>query len=305
MYAKRNTVTIAFFLLIILAAGIFWVSKESKEIRFFREENKKLNKQLDGSLEIAEALSTVEQKYRQLKLSWEQCPKKIIAAEEPSFTLYYLNWLSTNYGIDLDFDFVLNNINADGDILVFRFELNGEGSYYNIYRLIRFLTENPLLYKIDSFHFKGSTERADLLDFKMQLLGFSSLQKWENDQEFSFDSIRPLAQNISFHDAFKPLGKRVEPKSDQNMFSQKVEKPAPPPPVDDGLIDIEKSSLQAVANGQVYLKDKSGKLITLKMGDKVHLGSLERINQNKSEIEFTLHKNGEQKKVTLGLGYKK
>ena len=246
----------------------------------------------------------VEDKYRILMQNWLNSHKKIVAADEPSFSLYYLNWLVNTYNLSLDFDFTLNDMRGNGHISAFDFTLSGDGSYHDLYRLILFLTENPLLYKIESFYLHRKKEDVNLLDFKMQIKGFSLTEKWQSEQEFTFDSIKPIAETVHFYDAFKPLYRKFEPKKASNMFQKKIQKPATKPK-DDKLIDIEKTSLQAVANGRVYLKDKKGKLITLKIGDKVHLGSLTNINQKKSEVEFVLEEGGATKKVTLGLGYKK
>ena len=260
---------------------------------------------MDGSLEIVEALNTVEEQHNKLNNAWKQSPKKLISANEPSFSLYYLNWLINNYDINLDFDFILNTLNNEGEITTFRFTLHGDGPYRDIYRLIMLLTENPLLYKVETFHFKHNKEDPNLLNFSLQICGFSLPKEWNIESDFSLDNIKPVSTSDFFHDAFKPIYVRREPSKSTNMFSKKVEKQSAPKPVDDGLVDIEKASLQAVANGQVYLKDAKGELITLKEGDKVHLGRLWKINQKKSEIEFTIDKDGVAKKITLGLGYKK
>lgn len=302
MNTRRNSITIGLLWLSLIFIGSLWYTKETKQLKKMNIKNKKLSQQLDGSLEVIQTLKSTENKYYLLKQKWDQAPKKILAVEEPSFSLHYLNWLVNKYDLLLDFDFALDNINNnEDDISTFRFTLTGEGSYHDIYHLIWLITKNPLLYQIESFFLRSS---PNLLDFKMEIQGFSLTEKWGVDHKFSLDSMRPVASISLFHDAFKSLRTSQKPKRTANMFYREISKPLSKPKAD-GLIDVAQSTLQAVANGRAYLKDKNGKLIGLKVGDKVHLGILKNINQKKSEVEFILNKQGVNQKITLGLGYKK
>ena len=304
MYAKRNSITIGILWVLLLAIGIFWYSQENKKIKILKVKNKQLSQQLDGSLEIAQALEGVEQKYRFLREKWDLSPKQIIAVEEPSFSLDYLNWLVNQHNFALEFDFELKNITDNGDIVTFRFLLTGESSYHDLFRLIWYLTKNPLLYQIESFRINQSQNEKNVIEFKMELKGFTLTQKLDRQREFAFDSMQPLAENVMFYDSFKPLN-RVEPvRKAANVFRKETPQ-ITPKPVDKGLVDIESATLQAVANGRVYIKNKNNKLLTMRVGDKVQSGTLTRINQKKSEVEFVLEKAGGARTVTLGLGYKK
>ena len=186
-----------------------------------------LSQQLDGSLEIVQALNSVKSEHVSLLQRWDQAPKQILAADEPSFTLYYLNWLLTNYDVLLDFDFTLNKMTTDGDILKFSFTLAGEGPYHDIYRLIRFITKNPILYQIESIFIQNKNEDSNFLSFQMQIHGFSLTKEWEAEREFSFASIKPITENLLFHDAFKPLRKNRKSQNNGNMFQQKITRKAP------------------------------------------------------------------------------
>jgi len=302
MYAKRNSITIGILWLILMIAGIFWYSNESKKLTSLELKNSELQKQLDGSLEIIKALETVENQYRILRARWSEAPKQIIAAEEPSFSLYYLNWLVNSYQIPVEFDFELKNTMNNGDILTFSFLLSGEGSYHDLYRLIWFINENPILYQVEGFNFSQSTDDNNVLRFSMVIKGFSLVHKLESGQEFDFAALKPVVQSIQFHDAFKPRYREKKTRQSANVLRRNVPK-IKPKAIDPSLTDIEAARLQAVANGCAYIKDKKGKLVTLKVGDKVRYGSLVNINQNKSEVKFSLNKDGTIKTVILGLGY--
>lgn len=304
MYAKRNSITIGILCVVLLAIGIFWLNKENKNIMAQQKRNSELRQKLDGSLEIMKALESVESDYRTIKEKWSFAPKQIVAADEPSFSLYYFNWLVNNYKIPLEFDFELKDISNNNELLTFRFLLAGEGSYQDLYRFIWFVTENPLLYQIESFSIRQSTEISNLIEFTMNIRGFSSTQSQDTEQDFSFGMMKPVVENIQFHNAFKSLTQIQKPTRSEMTFRRNVPK-IKPIIVDPGLVNIETASLQAVANGRAYIKDKNGKLLTLKSGEKVRSGMLNNINKKKSEVEFVLNKNGVTKTVILGLGYKK
>ncbi len=304
MHSKRNSITIGILWLILMVFGIFWYSKENKKINELEIKNTELRKKLDGSIEIMNTLETVESEYRLLMERWSLAPKQIVAADEPSFCLYYLNWLVNNYKIPLEFDFELKDIRNEGDILTFNFLLKGEGTYYDLYRLIWFITEHLLLYQIESFSVKQMPDKINLIGFSMQLKGFSLNQKYDSGQQFNFDTMKPIVERIQFHDAFKSLNQFQQPKKRANSYRRNVPK-IRPKTIDPGLLNVEAAALQAVANGRVYIKNNKGKLLTLKVGDKVRSGRLKSINQKKSEVEFILEKQGDIKTVILGLGYKK
>ena len=305
MHAKRNSILIIILWIILLTIGFFWHSAENKKIKTLKTKQKQLSHQLDGSIEIAKTLAGVEQQYQLLRDRWESSPKRIIAADEPSFSLDYLNWLVNQNNFALEFDFELKNVTNSGDIVTFRFLLNGEGSYQDLFRLIWHLTENQLLYQIESFTINQSKNQTNSIEFKIELKGFSLTQKLDSQREFNFETMQPLVENVMFYDSFKPLTRVEPPRQTASTFRSRGPAPIASKPVDKGLVDIESASLQAVSNERVYIKDKNNKLMLMKVGDKVQNGTLTRINQKKSEVEFVLEKPGGARTVTLGLGYKK
>ncbi|UCE06238.1 MAG: hypothetical protein JSW07_22105 [bacterium] len=291
-------------MLVLLIIGVYWFNKENKKIKALKIRNTELRQKLDGSIEIMKALEAVESEYRTLKEQWSHAPKQIVAVDEPSFSLYYLNWLVNNYRVPIEFDFELRDISKNNDLLTFLFLLAGEGSYQELYRFIWFITENPLLYQIESFSIGQSNNPTNLIGFTMLIRGFSSTQSWESGQDFSFTLMKPVVENMQFHDVFKPLRQFQKPTRQTNIFRRDVPK-IKQIKIDPALVDIETAALQAVANERAYIKDRNGKLLTLKSGEKVRFGRLTRINQKRSEVEFVLNKNGVTKTVILGLGYKK
>ena len=305
MYARRNAITIGFLWVVIMTVGILFIRAERSNHEILKKRNVELSEMLDGSLAIARTLSSAENKYEILKAKWNEAPKIILSVDEPSFSLYYLNWLVDHYDLGLEFDFVLDKVDVVNDILSFSFTLSGEGLYRDIYDLVFFLTKNPLLYQIESFSLgKGRESTDNTVTFRMKIKGFSLIPKWDSKHEFDFANLKPVVQTSTFHDVFRELRKKPRQRREKNMFRTSVAS-SKPKVKKENYTNIERSSLQAVTNNSIYLKDSSGKLITLKIGDRVHLGRLSSIDQGKSEAEFTLEKDGVSQKITLGLGYSK
>ncbi len=304
MYAKRNNITLAILWVLILSAGIFWINHENKKIRQSKAQINDLRQKLDGSIEVMKALASVEAEYQSLKEKYQFAPKQIYAAEEPSFSLHYFNWLTTTYRIPLEFDFELKDMSSKDDLLTFRFLLAGEGSYQDLYRFIWFITKHPLLYQIETFRFSHAKESPGKIEFSMMVKGFSLNQTTGSAPQFDFEKITLIAENQQFHNAFKSLIQTPKPAAVQSPFRTEAPK-IKAITVDPNLVDIEKATLQAVANGRAYIKDQNGKLVTLKLGEKVRYGTLVNINQRKSEVEFALDREGTPKSLILGLGYTK
>src|SRR5262245_3368885 len=108
MYAKRNSLTILAVLLLLSGLGYLWYRHEAQKLAQTAAKNKNLNTQLRGALEVAETLAHVTSERDSLQRRWQQAPKKLLNAEEPAFSLSYVNWLINQHGLDLDFDFFLN-----------------------------------------------------------------------------------------------------------------------------------------------------------------------------------------------------
>ncbi|MDZ7264320.1 MAG: hypothetical protein ONB16_07025 [candidate division KSB1 bacterium] len=304
MYAKRNRITIGVLWLLLMAIGGYWYSREIKLIKDLKAKNIELSKQLDGSMEIVQALNAVETQYQTLKMKWEQSPKKIIMADEPTFSLNYINWLVNNFNIPLDFDFELSHVSEDGDITNFAFLFTGEGSYYDLYRFIWLLSENPLLYQVETFNIRLADNSSSLLEFVLRIKGFALKQELDSGYQFSFDNVKPYVERVSFHDAFKPLTGSQRPRPVADMFKREAASVAPQIE-EKGLLNIMQCELQALTHDRIYIRDNQGKLVTLRIGDRVRSGSLTSINRKKSEAEFTITSDGGTKTVILGLGYRK
>jgi hypothetical protein len=298
MHSKRNTITLAFLLIILLVIGSVWYSKLRGEVDYSQKKNEQLATQFRGSKQVVETLASVESLYTDLRADWNKGEKKILAVEEPALTVSYINWLVQENHLDMSFDFILNDLNKQEKISTFSFTLNGESNYRDLYKFIWTLTHNTLLYKIKDLDLAFKDDDENHLSFKLTVSGFFIDKQWEFDKDINFASLKTKEQQDEFFDVFKatipPPAKIVEKPA-------REEKPKEP-----DLIDIENATLKALANNRVYLQIKGKKMETLKIGDPVKNGRLQSIDRLHSEALFVI--SGQEtgtKQVVLGLGYRR
>lgn len=308
MYAKRNSLTILAFLVLLSSVGFFWYRSNASELATVSEKNKSLNNQLRGAMEIAEALTKVTDERNALYTSWEKSPKKILNTEEPAFSLSYINWLIRMNNLDLDFDFYLNEKKSSKEYSVFSYTLNGEGDYRNICALVWHMTNNSLLYRLKNVTLKRNAENPERVNFVILFEGYSMSKEWEISSEMAL-ATQPFDWSTQFgHDAFRspiPLERKAEPKA-ETAPRPAVNTPVTPsrPQEPPGLFNTEGATLLAITNEKAYLRAKDGKVVPLKVGDQVRRGRLTRVDPRNNQVEFTLEtETGSSRLLQLNIEY--
>lgn len=308
MYAKRNSLTILAFLVLLSSVGFFWYRSNASELAKVSEKNNTLNNQLRGAMEIADALTKVTDERNALFANWEKAPKKILNTEEPAFSLSYINWLIRMNNLDLDFDFYLNEKKSHREYTVFSYTLNGEGDYRNICGLVWHMTNNSLLYRFKNVTLKRNEENPERVNFVILFEGYSVNKDWEVSSEMALTT-QPLDWTTQFgHEAFRspiPLERKAEPKTETTP-RQAVAAPITPlkPQEPPNLFNTDGATLLAITNEKAYLRAKDGKVVPLKVGDAVRRGRLTRVDPRNNQVEFTLEtETGSSRLLQLTIEY--
>lgn len=300
MFAKRNAVTLALIWILLLTAGLFWYFRDGGKLAEIQAKEKQLQAQLKESQEQVKRLTQVESVHDEINEKWSHSPKRIIAADEPSFTLSYLNWIMTSNNLDIFYDFVLNGKKENEDCTTFNYTLTGEGGYNDIYKMIWHLTYEPILYNINSL---SLTHAGDLLKFNMKLQGFTA-DSSETELQDDLSGLQRLSQTNGVarqRDIFDPL---IKPRPVVRSTPKPQPKPTLPPK-QPGEIDVEKATLKAVTPNSIFLAEGNSGLKELKIGDPVYLGRLVGINQQRNEAEFLITKFGRTHTVVLRMDERK
>ncbi len=109
MFAKRNSITLAALWLILLIIGVFWYINDTRSLVAMMKDQVELSSALKESQKEIKRLVTIEKKHSELNDRWLISEKKIISADEPAFSLSYLNWIMSRNNLPIDFDFTLNS----------------------------------------------------------------------------------------------------------------------------------------------------------------------------------------------------
>ncbi|MFQ5822667.1 MAG: hypothetical protein ACE5JB_01275 [bacterium] len=300
MFARRNSITLVIIWILLLIIGVFWYIKDTRKLVEVFNQQRNLSNLLSKSQKEIKRLTEVEKLHDELREQWLNSSKKIITADEPSFSLSYINWISSKNNLSLDYDFVLNEKKKSGNFIKFVYTLSGEGTYNEIYKLIWYLTYEPILYKINSISLSRTDENSELLKFNIKLQGFTV----ENESEISedFTDLIPTNQKVVKlqNDIFSPLVKSKP----VVVKTPKREKPKLPPKLP-GQIDVEKAMLKAVTNNSIFISEGNSGVVELKIGDPVYLGKLVGINQKTNEAEFIITKFGKSQRIILGIDHRK
>ncbi len=299
MYAKRNSLTILAVLLLLSGLGYFWYRHEAKKLTMTNAKNKNLTTQLRGALEVAETLVSVTNERDSLRLLWQQAPKKLLNAEEPAFSLSYINWLINQHNLDLGFDFFLNEKKARKEYTAFSYTLSGEGDYYNVCALVWYMTRSPLLYQIKSVNYRRNPNDPKLLNFTIMFQGYSMNKDWEVNSELTMAASTLNWATEFEYDAFSSLRPVVvETKIPVAVPAKPVKPPEPP-----GLVDVETATLLSLAGGTAYVRARDGKVVPMRVGQQVRRGRLTRIDPQANAVEFTLEGENGSRVVQLKIEY--
>ncbi|MDZ7268164.1 MAG: hypothetical protein ONB48_09300 [candidate division KSB1 bacterium] len=302
MYARRNSLTLLLLLLVIGGFGFFWQRREAQALAALNQKAQELRQRFSGEMEVAQTLNLAMATRDSLQRLWQNSAKKLIAAEEPAFSLSYINWLIQVHNLNIDFDFYLNEKKPAAEYTAFSYTLNGEGPYRDIFALLWYMTHNPLLYQIKSVNFGRSEQEPRLLRFNLMFEGYSMNKDWEIGSELTLASPQ-LDWNTEFaFDAFNslvPLSAKA-----RTVVTEAVSAPAPVP-ADEApeLLDVERATLLAITNNKAYLRGADGKIFPLVVGDAVRRGRLTQIDIGRNQVEFEVRSETGMRTLRLNIEY--
>lgn len=298
MFARRNSLTLALIWIIMLAVGVFWYYSDAENLLVAVAEEQQLKLDLQKSQAEVKRLTEVKSTHDKMADQWRNSSKRIISADEPSFTLSYLNLIMSTFNLNIYYDFILNSKAKNGDVTTFTSTIAGEGPYDDLNQLVWHLTYQPILYLIESFAISQSTE-PDFVKFSMKIKGFTVDSKSEINEDFSEFQRMVAGGYTRQNDIFRPLLAK-KPKAVASTKPSQF-KPIVPtlPKKKPGEVDVQTASLKAVTPSSVFISDRGIGMKELKVGDSVYLGRLVAIDQQKGEAEFRLNKLDKMETIIL------
>ena len=285
-YALRNTLVLAAVLLVLGGLGWGWLNftyGESLE-RLDIDLGKKEKRLMELEIILADYDYMLD-KLNQTLRRWEYYPKTLLPENSVHETYRYLETIS-NRRAAFNYEFKLSGVTRSGDVIFANYQLKGSGNYRNINRFIQLLENSKPMYKIESLQLNRTAGGQDAKNEVNITLNFKGMFVSGDKAELIKDDDPFILSNVKFgtrFDPFKPFVLNILPPNREN------------------LLVVERAKVIAILKGLAYIQDQRGNMLTIRVGDKVYLGLVEKINLKKSEVVFAMNRGGIFDRVVLKL----
>lgn len=285
-YALRNTLVLTAVLLVLGGLGWGWLNftyGESLE-RLDNDMGKKEKRLKELEIILADYDYMLD-KLNQTLRRWEYYPKTLLPENSVHETYRYLETIS-NRRAAFDYEFKLSGVTSSGDVIFANYQLKGSGNYRNINRFIQLLENSKPMYKIESLQLNRAAGGQDAKNEVNITLNFKGMFVSGDKADLIKDDDPFILSNSKFgtrFDPFKPFVLNILPPNREN------------------LLVVERAKVIAILKGLAYIQDQRGNMLTMRVGDKVYLGLVEKINLKKSEVVFAMNRGGIFDRVVLKL----
>ncbi|MEW5798611.1 MAG: hypothetical protein AB1728_06355 [Bacteroidota bacterium] len=278
-YKIRNSIALGIIVfLVTIIGGYVTFFYQPKQIEANTKEAQKISTQLMDNAEQLNSIAQMQMKLRETLHRWNNRIKEISESDVSSQTYGYLSDIISESGAQqLKMNLSLIGTKDGGTIGYNTYKINGTSEFPNILRFLWLLENGRKLYKITNINIRSDEVGADTLEvptislqYDMEINAYFTREKNLSMPVMRPDSTpQPITSN-----PFYPSILRKTPANVRN------------------LIDVDKISVKATANGKALVMREDGRLITLQIGDEVYLGKVSGIYPQEGMIEFTLNDGG-------------
>lgn len=278
-YKIRNSIALAVIIFIVAVIGTYVTFfYQPKKIEQNLKEAKKIGAQLQDNSQQMTEIESNQLKLRETFHRWNNRIKEISESDVSSQTYGYLSEIIDESGAQqLKMNLALTGTTDNGTIGFNTYKINGTSEFPNIFRFMWLLENGRKLYKIKNITLRSDEIGSDssevpqiLLQYDMDIRAYFTREKTLGMAVMRPDSIpQPIMSN-----PFQPSILKKTPANVRN------------------LVDVDRISVKATANGKALVMTDDGKLLTLQIGDEVYLGKVSNIIPKDGVIEFTLNDGG-------------
>jgi hypothetical protein len=264
--------------LVTIIGGYITFFYQPKKIEQNTKETKKITAQLQDNTGQLNSIAQVQSKLRETLHRWNNRIKEISESDVSSQTYGYLSDIINESGaqqLKMNLSFISSkNLKQYG---YNTYKLNGVTEFPNLMRFIWLLENGRKLYKISSLNIRSAEVQTDSTEYpqisiayEMEVNAYFSSEKSLSMQVMKPDSTpQPITSN-----PFQPSILSATPLNVRN------------------LIDVNKISVKATANGKALVMKEDGRMVTLQVGDEVYLGKVTGVYPQEGMVEFTLNDGG-------------
>lgn len=251
----------------------------------------KIASQLQDNSEQLNAINDTQNQLRETLHRWNNRIKEIGPSDISSQTYGYISdIIDESGGTQLRMNMSLLGTKESGNTGYNSYKLTGSSEFLNIFRFLWLLENGRKLYKVSSISVRSDEVVSDTMEYpKINLTYDMEIQSYYTKEVALGNKVmRPdsTPQPVTVN----PFQPSVLRKTPENLRK---------------LLDIEKISVKATAQGKALIMNGDGRLLTLKVGDEVYLGRVSSINPKDGSVLFTLNDGGIIRTVTKYIDFDK
>lgn len=275
----RNSIALAVIVFIVSVIGSYGTFfYQPKKIDRNIKETKKIEAQLQDNAEQMNAIQENQLALREILHRWNNRIKEISESDVSSQTYGYLSEIIDESGAQqLKMNLSLGGTVNKGVVGYNTYKITGESEFPNIFRFMWLLENGRKLYKISKISIQSSEIASDSLESPSIEL------RYDIEVDAYFTRENTLGMPVMRPDS------TPQPITSNPFFPSIL---AQTPANVRKLVNVDKISIKATANGKALIMQEDGKIITLQIGDDVYLGKVSNILPKEGAVEFTLNDGG-------------
>lgn len=281
-YAVRNTIILLITLFLIGGLG-FAYSKFYLEgkVESLQQELSTKQEDLNSKQSINSEFSQLNDRYQTALQVIENYDKTLYESNKPDNVYNFLNQINANGEDRIFYDFVFSDSIPDTQYGIIESSVIGFGNYAALTTFINKIENSQLLNKVKNLVISPARPDDDINDVNFSFVLESYYQKTQVFDSLSTEYIINENTDISLFNPLFPLIQNTVPSNEE------------------GLLSAEGSRIVGITANRVFLIGQGGKVISLKVGDRVYLGYLSAIDLKNKTATFNLNKGGIEEVVTL------
>lgn len=281
-YAIRNTLILLTTLLLIVGSG-FGYSKFFLESKVEELQSSLVTKQNDltSKEDINDQFTELNARYEAALVVIGNYNKILYPSNKPDDVFDFLNRVNQAGNYQISFDYIYSDSIPNNEYGILQSAIAGFGDYAALTDFVNRIEHSQLLNKVSELTIAPARQEDDL-----RMVNFSFNLESYYEKTSLFDSVGSVSaivldENISTYNPLYPL---IQPSIEANF---------------EGLSDVRSSRLIGMTGNRIFLRNQTGRIVSLKIGDRVYLGTLARIDLENNTATFNLDLGGIPEVVTL------
>lgn len=276
-YALRNTLILSILLVLVILGFLLGNTSSVKKVKVIKsayENNLKQLNDLKAANPDMENQDLFIQSLKDLEKKVQRESKLIPQKNDPTITYKYLLDICDNFCPDMKFNFIYNRLSKIENISYYSYTIKGIAPVRSFYTFVYQIESQYMLYVIESIKINEET-KDDISSGNVSFVIVLNAYFEETAIEIGDIPFRKLKyKNVKYDPFYSRIHAPVIDEEEQEF------------------LDLNSSGMIGLTPNKVFIKDRTGRIHILEIGDKVAYGTLESINWRKQYATFQLNEIG-------------